>query len=596
MGLSSYFEDEEPEICFSRPGSDVRIVVLSFCSRVGGSTELHVSLYRRYRPQRFSEVVGQRAATDLLRLSFLEKRLSHAYLLSGPRGCGKTTVARLAAKAINCEALSPEGEPCCECASCRAVVAGEHLDVMEIDAASNRGIDQIRELKSHVSLAPFMGGRKIYILDEVHMLTTDAFNALLKTLEEPPPPVLFIFATTEPHKVPVTIRSRCVHVPFHRISAADIVGQLRFVAESEGFDADMPAFWEIARNADGALRDALTLTEQALAIGNGSLTMEAVTEFFGGGSRGELERWITLLRTDPAEAQALMKTALDRGASPERFLDSLFALLRDMWVYSLWGERSFPGVSLSDDEKKFLADETPHWTAERLRRACAVCAALFPRVRWGMGPDVFAGLLLLELLEGGEPLPAAPLRERAAVTAAVTPPEPAPAPLTLREERAPRLPAHEPAVPRETRAAPAPPEPVPDGLPPVFAALWRDDLALCAALLGVSVALTDGELVIDYGNAPRLARTALESPRARLALETAFGAARSHGGKEVNPADERDMSADAPEPARQGGGRGRKIKPSAMSLSELAAYLGGEILVDRPAELQDPEELTEHEQ
>ncbi len=195
---------------------------------------MYVSLYRKYRPQTFSEVVGQDAATNLLRASFLDGRLGHAYLFSGPRGCGKTTAARLLAKIVNCENPTPAGEPCCVCRSCIAVVGGDHMDVMEIDGASNRGIDQIRELKSHVGLASFMGRSKVYILDEVHMLTMEAFNALLKTLEEPPSSVLFIFATTEPHKVPVTIRSRCQHIPFHRIGAEDMVAHLKHIAVLEG--------------------------------------------------------------------------------------------------------------------------------------------------------------------------------------------------------------------------------------------------------------------------------------------------------------------------------------------------------------------------
>lgn len=502
---------------------------------------MHVSLYRRYRPQRFSEVVGQRSATDLLRLSFLEKRLGHAYLFSGPRGCGKTTAARLVAKAINCERPTAEGEPCCDCGSCKAVVSGEHLDVMEIDGASNRGIDQIRELKSHVGLAPFMGGSKIYILDEVHMLTAEAFNALLKTLEEPPPSVMFLFATTEPHKVPVTIRSRCQHIPFHRISAEDIVEQLRFVASQEGFEADAPALWEVARSADGALRDALSLAEQALALGNGALTMDAVLGLFGGGSRGELEKWVALLRSDPAEAAVLLKNLLDKGVSSERFLDALFPLLRDMWVYSLWGERSFGGLSLSDEEKSFLSSEVPHWRPERLRAACEVCSSLFSRARWGLKSDIFAGLLMFELLEGktedAPRLPAA-TREPLAVRMPAENPPPTPDDCAVDFDSLPpasaeRRPATEE---RSTRQAPAdiegagrervasPSHPSDGVAPEPFAALWQDELPLCAAMLDVDIEVVGGALSVDYSRATPLARAVLESPRAQLALKRAFGA------------------------------------------------------------------------
>lgn len=514
-------------------------------------------------------------------MSFLEKRLGHAYLLSGPRGCGKTTAARLLAKLVNCERPSPEGEPCGECAPCRAVVSGEHLDVMEIDGASNRGIEQIRELKSHVSLAPFMGGRKIYILDEAHMLTQEAFNALLKTLEEPPPPVLFLFATTEPHKVPVTIRSRCQHVPFHRISADDIVERLRFVAGQEGFEAEASALWEIARNADGALRDALSLAEQALALGGGALTMDAAQNLLGGGTRGELEKWVTLLRHDPAEGSALLKNMLKRGVSPENFLDALFPLLRDMWVYSLWGSRSFAGLSLSDEEKAFLAEEAPLWTTERLKRACAACSSLFPRARWGMRSDTFAGLLLLELLgKEGKPdvrQPDGPYGEQTR-----TPPA---RPQAKGEDEKAKGEAN--AAPRVVSDEP-PPVTAGGGIPKVFEALWQDELPLCAAMLDVSITVTDGALAVDYSRASAPARAVLESPRAQLALARAFGVEKAR----ENPgggAPDAVIAASAPaQPKRR-----KEADTSAMSLAELTAYLGGELLVEKPVDSGDLEDISE---
>jgi DNA polymerase-3 subunit gamma/tau len=342
--------------------------------------------------------VGQGSAVEILRESYRAGRLGHAYLFSGPRGCGKTTAARLLAKTVNCRSVSGDGEPCCECESCKAVAAGNHMAVMEIDGASNRGIDQIRELKSHVGLAPFTGGTKVYILDEVHMLTSEAFNALLKTLEEPPPSVMFIFATTEPHKVPVTIRSRCQHIPFHRITSEVIAEQLARIASDEGVSAEGAALWEIARGADGALRDAISLFEQAMAMGHGELSAASVSALFGGGGRAEMERWIVQVRERPDEASGALKAALDLGVSPERFLDGLFPLLRDMWTFALWGENSFAGASLSDDEKDFLRREAPNWNKDALRRAAAATASLYPRARLGLKNDVFSGLLLFEMM------------------------------------------------------------------------------------------------------------------------------------------------------------------------------------------------------
>ena len=194
---------------------------------------MYISLYRKYRPQKFSDMVGQSAAISLLQESLKEDKIGHAYLFSGPRGCGKTSAARLIAKSLICKKQSQTYEPCGECDDCISVAMGEHLDVIEIDGASNRGINEIRDLKTHVNLKPLSAGYKIYIIDEVHMLTEPAFNALLKTLEEPPQNVVFLLATTEPHKVPVTIRSRCQQIPFHRISTKDMIERIQYVCDCE---------------------------------------------------------------------------------------------------------------------------------------------------------------------------------------------------------------------------------------------------------------------------------------------------------------------------------------------------------------------------
>jgi DNA polymerase-3 subunit gamma/tau len=446
--------------------------------------------------------VGQSAAIDLLRLSFSRGRLGHAYLFSGPRGCGKTTAARILAKAVNCESPSPEGEPCRACDSCRAVTSGEHMDVMEIDGASNRGIDQIRELKSHVGLTSFMGGMKVYILDEVHMLTAEAFNALLKTLEEPPPSVMFIFATTEPHKVPVTIRSRCQHIPFHRIPTEVMVEQLKSIAEAEKLKTEDSALWEIARSADGALRDAISLFEQAIALGQGELSSVSVQGLFGGGSRAEMERWVVRLRDQPDEASAALKSMLDLGVSPERFLDGLFPLLRDMWVFSLWGEKSFDGTSLSPEEKDFLRSEVPNWNSSGLKRAASACAGLFSRARFGLRNDVFSGLLLFEMLsvfENEATVQSKPVKEETARSVS---------------ERAVSV---TPEIPFTSVPV------LSECLPEAVAAVAKDDLPLAAALIDVKVFRSEGALRLDFSTASEAARVMLTQPRAGAVLERAFG-------------------------------------------------------------------------
>jgi DNA polymerase-3 subunit gamma/tau len=506
-------------------------------------------------------------------------RLGQAYLFSGPRGCGKTTAARILAKVVNCEKPS-DGEPCCACDSCKAVASGEHLDVMEIDGASNRGIDQIRELKSHVGLTSFMGGSKVYILDEVHMLTMEAFNALLKTLEEPPPSVLFIFATTEPNKVPVTIRSRCQHVPFHRISTSSIAEQLKNVASQESVPVEEAALWEIARNADGALRDALSLAEQAIALGNGTLSLAAVRGLFGGGSRAELEGFVSLLKSSPKDASALLKELLGKGASPERFLDALFTLFRDMWVYSLWSEDSFSGLSLSEEEKKFVRDETPRWLVDELKGSVSVCASLYPKTKQGLRSDVFSGLLLFDLMRelgarGGEK-PLLVAREDAGTRSAERKPyageSPAEVKLTTEteknEKKRPCAP-NSPGTPVE-RIARTASEFDFEGM---FASLWESDLALCAALLDARLLVVGGELVIDCSEAGSLARTMLEFPRSKIAIEKAFGVGGAEAPKSVSVSAE-TSSGEAPERRKPGAG---------MSIEELSSYLGAELLMSKPA-------------
>ncbi|MBQ9882596.1 MAG: DNA polymerase III subunit gamma/tau [Synergistes sp.] len=358
---------------------------------------MYISLYRRYRPQTFSDMVGQSAAVGVLRESLRDGSLGHAYLFSGPRGCGKTSAARLVAKSLDCLNRKDGCEPCGECVNCRAIAAGEHLDVIEIDGASNRGINEIRDLKSHVSLKPLSASYKVYIIDEVHMLTDPAFNALLKTLEEPPANVVFLLATTEPHRVPVTIRSRCQHIPFHRITAADTAARLRYVCGKENIKADDEAVWEIARQADGALRDALSLTEQAVALGRGTLSLEAVRELTGGSSRAELEMWVSMLRTDRHKASVMLHSIMARGVSTERLCESLFVIFRDLWLYSLWGDRAMEALEISAAEKEYLSSEAAHWQSDRLRAICMMLSRLMPRAHYGMKGDVFSGLVFMEI-------------------------------------------------------------------------------------------------------------------------------------------------------------------------------------------------------
>ncbi|MEW6216339.1 MAG: DNA polymerase III subunit gamma/tau [Candidatus Bipolaricaulota bacterium] len=286
-----------------------------------------LSLYRRFRPQRFREIVGQDLLVAMLRRAVVGGKLTHAYLLSGQRGVGKTSVARILARAVNCLALE-DGEPCNRCESCRRILAGQSLDVVEIDGASNRGVDQIRRLREEVAYVPAGSQRKVYIIDEVHMLTGEAFNALLKTLEEPPPHILFIFATTEPHKVPATVISRCQAFEFQPIGESAIARVLHTIAQAEGIALAPTAADLIARRSRGALRDALVVLDQ---LGHtGEVTEEAVVELLGLPPLSVLDGFLDAFGGRNAdEALSVVADLSARGRDLALFLEEAASRARD---------------------------------------------------------------------------------------------------------------------------------------------------------------------------------------------------------------------------------------------------------------------------
>lgn len=289
-----------------------------------------LSLYRRFRPQQFADVVGQDLVVATLRRAVAGGKLGHAYLLAGQRGIGKTSVARILARAANC--LSPkDGEPCNRCHSCQRILHGQSLDVVEIDGASNRGVDQIRKLREEVAYVPAGSRYKVYIIDEVHMLTGEAFNALLKTLEEPPVHVLFIFATTEPHKVPPTVVSRCQAFEFQPIADDAIARVLQKVAQAEGIGLSPGAAELIARRSRGALRDALVVLDQ---LGHaGPVTEEAVVELLGLPPRSMVEGFLGALRSkDAAAALGIVAELSSRGRDLALFLEEVAERARDLII------------------------------------------------------------------------------------------------------------------------------------------------------------------------------------------------------------------------------------------------------------------------
>lgn len=297
----------------------------------------YLALYRVFRPARFDEMVGQEQTVTALKNAVREGKIAHAYLLSGPRGTGKTSVAKLMAKAVNC--LQPEdGEPCNRCAACRDINAGAFMDVIEIDAASNRGIDEIRDLREKIRILPAQGSKKVYIIDEVHMLTTEAFNALLKTLEEPPGYAMFILATTELHKIPGTILSRCQRYSFKNLSQLQISGRLMDVASQSGINLHQDAAELMARRANGGMRDALAMLDQLNAYREGEISLGDVMDVLGLFDEKLLALLVDRMQNDDlAGLVELLDQTLAGGRDGGQLLKDLSLYLRDMLVHRLSG-------------------------------------------------------------------------------------------------------------------------------------------------------------------------------------------------------------------------------------------------------------------
>ncbi len=303
-------------------------------------------LARRYRPQQFSDLVGQEPAAQALVNALKTNRVAHAYLFTGARGVGKTSTARILAKALNC-VHGPTPTPCDECSACKSITSGENVDVLEIDGASNRGIDEVRGIRDNVQYRPANSRYKIYIIDEVHMLTPQAFNALLKTLEEPPPHVKFIFATTEAQKIPITILSRCQRFDFGGITTARIVERLRGIVAGEQMQADEEALEIVARRAGGSMRDAQSLLDQLLAFGGERLTAEAVHQLLGtAGDDRVLALAGAALTRDPKGALDLLDRYIDEGLQIGELCDQLIAYWRDLMVLNCGGDEA-KNLSLS---------------------------------------------------------------------------------------------------------------------------------------------------------------------------------------------------------------------------------------------------------
>jgi len=398
------------------------------------------ALYRKWRPRTFDEVVGQEHVVRTLRNALTSGRIHHAYLFAGPRGTGKTTTARLLAKAVNC--LAPADQrPCNECAICRAVNEGRLLDLIEIDAASNTGVDDVRELRERVGFRPNEARYKVYVIDEVHMLSTSAFNALLKTLEEPPPHVIFVLATTESHKIPATVLSRCQRFDFRRVPISDIVARLKWLTEQEHIQADQEALTIIAHQATGSMRDAESLLDQLASYDEKGITGADVRAALGTGASETVIRVAdALAKSDVAQGLGAINTAVDEGADPRQFARQMVEHLRALLLLRLKS-----GVALAyvpEDLRPQLEEQAAAFLPRALARAVRLFNQAATEAKGGWQPQLPLEMAFIEATLPAEPADPTP-HKQLAPTSPRTPP-------SLRHSASSRA----PSKPTPARSAP----------------------------------------------------------------------------------------------------------------------------------------------
>ena len=596
----------------------------------------YLVLARKWRPQRFAEVVGQRHVALTLTSALEGNRLSHAYVFSGPRGVGKTSMARILAKALNCE-RGPASEPCNACDACRTITEGHCLDVLEIDGASNRGIDDVRQLRESVKYAPASVRAKVYIIDEVHMLTADAFNALLKTLEEPPAHVYFVLATTEPLKVPATILSRCQRHDFGRLTVAELMENLKRIVSAEGISVEEEALRLIARKAEGSVRDTLTLLDQVTATGAGPFQAAQVQEILGlAGSALYFALSEAVVSGDGRAALTNLDRAYREGLNLQELADELVQHFRNLLLISM-------DAGLVD-----LLDATGEEAAEFSRQAARVRPAdalrwlrilldTGPRMRRSPHSRVHLELALAEMAALPRSVELARLLERlgpggcceakpqgagasASEAGTQAPGAEAGAPGDHREPRASDAAAH-PKAPRKPAAGAAPGDSQPHSLQADWErllGLMRQGRAFLASCLHESraVEIAEGRLIVHLDDPNGFKREQLEKPTNRRQvlrwIEEAFGqplgikfvdaAAASQAGKapeaEAGPREAAAPPAeggpagrvsDGPGRRQVGGGAGRQpspgvgpgaedARPGKARVREIADLVDGDII------------------
>ena len=400
------------------------------------------ALYLKWRPQTFEDVIGQEHITRTLRNALRQGRIRHAYLFSGPRGTGKTTTARLLAKAINCRHDDPDQRPCNECSYCVAVNEGRFLDLIEIDAASHTGVDDVRDLRDKIAFSPSEGQYKVYIIDEVHRFSGAAFDALLKTLEEPPAHAIFVLATTEIAKVPATIKSRCLMFEFRRVALAEVADRLALIAETEGVSIDRAALELIAREGTGSVRDSISLLDQLIADPEAYISLDMAEAVLGTASGQDVVDLIqALIDADAARGLDLINAAVDSGADPRQFGRQVTEYLRQLMLYQMAGDEL---VDATQERRVFIHEQAQAVGRAALLAATRAFNSAIQEWQGGWQPQLPLELAFLEsikLVMEPEPVSRPPAAVRGAAVAPRTPDD---------------LPAPVHAVPQETAARPAP--------------------------------------------------------------------------------------------------------------------------------------------